>query len=97
MKKSMVTKKEEALLLYMYDMAKNLHDFIKKNGYTRKDFEHCNVHVNIAGYEDMMESSFAEFYPSGSTKRCVSYTSFGNRKPRFEVMNYEDKKDDEIG
>lgn len=97
MSKSMVTKKEEALLLYMYKMAESLHDFIKKNGYTQDDFEHCNVHVNIAGREDMIESSFAQVYPSGSAKRCVSYTSFGNRKPRFEAVNYEDKKDDEIG
>lgn len=92
MKKSMVTKKEEALLRYMYDMAKDLHDFIKKNGYTQDDFCHCNIHINIGEKADIVESNFTEFYTSGGAKRSVSYFSVGGRRPVFDETNWREKE-----
>ena len=95
-KKSMVTKREKDLLQYMYGLALNLNEFIRENGYTKDDFDMCNIHINISEDEDYVDTQFTNFYLSGHAKRIVSYYAFGNRKPVFEETKYEDEKDDEI-
>ena len=94
MKKSMVTKKEEALLLYMYKMAENLHEFIILNGYTIDDFDHCNIHIGIAGEKDIVEASFSEFYPSRHVKRSLTLYAIGDQKPKYEEHKWRDENDE---
>jgi hypothetical protein len=94
-KKSMVTKREKDLLQYMYGLALNLNIFIRENGYTKDDFDMCNIHINLACEKEYVEAQFSNF-TADHVSRIVSYYAFGNKKPALEETTYEDKKDDEI-
>ena len=43
----MITKKESALLDRLYRMGEELADFMKKNGYSREDFQMVSLNIGI--------------------------------------------------
>ncbi len=94
MKKAMVTKKEKALLLYMYGLAEDLHEFIIQNGYTIDDFDHCTIHIDIAEEKDLVEASFCTFYPSRHAKRSLTLYAVGDHKPEYEEHKWRDENDE---
>lgn len=85
----MATKREKMLLDFTFEMAKEIKNFIERNGYTAEELTYVSIYVY--NKEQHMRSEVHTLWPSGNSKRYAEKSSVNGDTPLYREFNWEDK------
>lgn len=85
----MVTKREKMLLDFTFEMAKEIKDFIERNGYTAEELTYVSIYVY--NKEQHIRTELNTLWPSKNSKRYVGKLAVGGNAPKYTQHSWEDK------
>ena len=80
-----MTKKDKALLDYVYGQAENLVDFMKRNGYEQKDYGMVSLTVDLKTGKNEPDYIYVSYSNSKSIPSRSSYTGYHETKKVKDV------------